>query len=91
MIEKMMIQLGAKNPLNSGGGMGTAMIQRGPTNIFKKKSPGVINSSGKASWISEDSIMGKLIPIKCLKCNGGREIPSMMIEQVMIQSKARAP
>ena len=74
MIEKVMIQLGAKSPTNSGGVGGgrqtpmmieEVMIQKGPTNIFKKKQPGVISSSAaRPHGTSEDSNTGKLIPVK---------------------------
>ena len=96
MIEKVMIQIGAKSPKNSGSP--PTMIKsddsiRAKKICFKKKSSGGVISSSAArpNGTSEGSITGKLIPVKHLKRSGGggAAIPPMMIEKVMIQLKAR--
>ena len=78
MIEKVMIQLGAKSPKIAGGLGGAAaptmiekaMIQLGPKK--KKSSGGFISSSAaRPHGTSEDSITGKLIPVRHLKRGGG--------------------
>ena len=98
MIEKVMIQFGAKSPTNSGGvgrgGSPPMMIEEVMIQVLKKQ-PGVISSSAaRPHGTSEDSNTGKLIPVKHLKRSGGgggggAAIPSMMIEKVMTQLKAR--
>ena len=76
MIEKVMIQIGAKSPKNRGGLGGAAapptmieqvMIQLG-TKKYNKAAGGHQFLCGKAS---EDAITGKLIPVKHLKRSGG--------------------
>ena len=81
MIEKVMIQIRAKCPKHSGGGWGgrqppptmieKVMIQLGPKK-YKKSSGRVISSSAaRPHGASEDSITGKLIPVRHLKRSGG--------------------
>ena len=63
----------------------TVMIQLGPKIYLKKSSGGVISSSAaRPRGTSEDSITGKLIPVKRQPKNL-RSSCRMMIEKVMIQ------
>ena len=61
------------------------MIQLGPKKYIKKKQQGVISSSAaRPHGTSEDSITGKLIPVKRQPKNL-KSSYRMMIEKVMIQ------
>ena len=67
------------------------MIQLGPKKLKKQRGGVISSSAARPHGTSEDSITGKLIPVKHLKRSGGEgaAIPPMMIEKVMIQLKAR--
>ena len=102
MIEKVMIQIGATSQkiaggLGGGGGGAAApptmieqvMIQLGPKK-YKKAAGGHQFLCARPHGTSEDSITGKLIPVK----RQPRNLKSscrMMIEKVMIQIGATSP
>ena len=89
MIEKVMIQIGATSQKNSGSPPPTmiekVMIQLGPKKKVLKSSGGVISSfAARPHGTSEDSITGKLIPVKRQPKNQ-KSSYRMIIEKVMMQ------